>query len=158
LARQPSRGHSAGDYLQVVQFRLAHEHYGIEVKYVREVCPLKDLTPLPGTPAFILGLTNVRGQVLSIIDVKKLFDLPDKGLTDLDKVMILQARGTEMGVLADAVLGVEPVAVQEIQPSLPTLTGVRERYLQGVTRDSVVLLDAEKLLSVGQSGWGLERE
>jgi purine-binding chemotaxis protein CheW len=142
-----------GPAIDVLEFQLAQEHYGIELNYVREVYPLKDLTPLPGTPAFVLGVTNVRGQVLSVIDIKKLFDLPDKGLTDLNKIIVVYAAGMELGVLADAVFGLKSLPLGEIQPSLPTLKGIREEYLRGVTRQSMVLLDAKKLLSAQQRSW-----
>src|ERR1700722_16299380 len=69
--------------LEVVEFVLGPEHYGIESNHIREIHPLNEFTPLPCTPSFVLGLVNVRGQILSIIDIKKLFDLPEKGLTDL---------------------------------------------------------------------------
>lgn len=153
LAREPSRKAEPEQTLDVLEFLLAHEHYGIESTYVREVCPLRDLTPLPGTPASILGITNVRGQILSILDIKKLFGLPDKGLTDFNKIIVVHAPGMELGILADAVLGLKSVPVSEIQPSLPTLKGIREAYLQGVTRESMVLLDAKELLSTRQTGW-----
>jgi len=84
LARAPKREDEAGECLEVVEFLLAYEQYGIESSYIREVYPLKDLTPLPCTPPFVLGIINVRGQILSVIDLKKIFDLPQKGLTELN--------------------------------------------------------------------------
>lgn len=171
LAREPERKEAAEEYVEVIEFLLAHERYGLESRFVREVYPLKELTPLPGTPPFVLGLVNVRGQILSVIDLKKFFDLPEKGLTDLNKLIILDsgglalsastlrqaqggaslsvnsAEGMAFGVLADAVLGVRPIPARELQPSLPTLTGIREEFLKGVTRERVVILDAERLLS-----------
>ena len=153
LARAASRPANSEETLEVVEFQLAHEHYGIQLSCVREVYPLKDLIPLPGTPAFILGITNVRGQVLSIIDIKRLFGLPEKELTDFNKIIILHESGMEIGVLADAVVGVKSVRIAEIQPSLPALTGIREDFLRGVTRESTVLLDAHKLLAVRSGDW-----
>jgi purine-binding chemotaxis protein CheW len=118
----------------------------VETSFVREIHPLTDLTPLPCTPAFVLGVVNLRGEIVSLIDVKKFFDLPEKGLTDLNKVIVLQSATMRFGILADAVLGVRRVPAAEIQPSLPTLTGIREQYLKGVTAGRTVILDAEKLL------------
>jgi purine-binding chemotaxis protein CheW len=133
--------------MDVVEFLLASEHYGIELSYIREIHPLSEFTALPCTPPFVLGLANVRGQVLSIIDIKKLFDLPEKGLTDLNKVIIVQANQMEVGILADAILGVRSIALHELHTSLPTLTGIREEYLKGITKDPLVVLDAGKILS-----------
>ena len=136
--------------LEVVEFLLASEHYGIELTNIREIHALSEFTPVPGTPAFVLGLTNVRGQILSLIDIKKLFDLPERGLTDLNKVIIVRTHQMELGILADAVLGVRTIAPSEFQTSLPTLTGIRAEYLKGITKDPLVILDVEKILSDGK--------
>jgi purine-binding chemotaxis protein CheW len=133
--------------LEVVEFLLASEHYCIESKYIREIHALSEFTPLPGTPAFVLGLANIRGQILSIIDIKKLFDLPEKGLTDLNKVIIVRTNQMELGILADVVLGVRNLALDQFQNSLPTLTGIRAEYLKGITKDPMVVLDVEAILS-----------
>lgn len=146
LAREPAPA-QVGGHIEVVEFVLAYERYAFETRYVREVCPLENLTPLPCTPAFVLGIVNVRGEILSVIDLKKFFELPEKGLTDLNKVIVLEAENMRFGILADAVSGVRRVRVDEIQLSLPTLTGVREAYLKGVTAERVVILDADKLLA-----------
>jgi purine-binding chemotaxis protein CheW len=147
LAREPARARAAAEHIEVVEFVLAYERYAVETRYVREVSPLENLTPLPCTPAFVLGIVNLRGEILSVIDLKKFFELPEKGLTDLNKVIVLEAESMRFGILADAVSGVRRVRVDEIQPSLPTLTGVREAYLKGVTAERMVILDADKLLA-----------
>jgi len=146
LARKPEEKTSAQEQFEVVEFLLAYERYALESSYVREVYPLKELTPLPCTPAFVLGIINVRGQILSIIDLKKFFDLPEKGLTDLNKVIVVQREGMAFGILADVILGVRRIAPQDLQPSLPTLTGIRAEYLRGVTKERLVVLDVEKIL------------
>lgn len=147
LAQEPKQALEPEDTIEVVEFVLAYEKYGIESSHVREVYPLKELTPLPCTPPFVLGVINVRGQILSVVDIKKFFDLPEKGLTDLNKVIILQSDSMELGILADLIVGTRNIPISELQPSLPTLTGIREEYLRGVTRERVVILDAWKLLS-----------
>ncbi len=146
LAREAEQPQPA-DTLDLVEFLLAHETYAVESRHVREVYPLENLTPLPCTPAFVVGIVNLRGEILSVIDIKKFFDLPEKGMTDLNKVIVLQSDTMVVGILADAIVGVRGVPLSEVQPSLPTLTGIREKYLKGVTRERTVVLDAEKLLS-----------
>jgi len=133
--------------LEVVEFVLGPERYGIELSHIREIHPLSEFTPLPCTPPFVLGLVNVRGQILSIINIKKLFDLPEKGLTDLNKVIVVHANHMELGILADAIVGVRSIAQEELHPALPTLTGIRAEYLKGITKDPMVVLDVEKILS-----------
>lgn len=147
LALEPEQEETEQETLEVIDFLLTYEHYAIESSYVREVYPLRAFTPLPCTPPFVLGLINVRGQILSVVDLRTFFDLPVQGLTDLNKVIILHNQVMEFGILADAILGVRSIPLAVIQPSLPTLTGIREDYLRGVTDERVVILDAEKLLS-----------
>ena len=138
------------DSLEVVEFLLAHEHYGIESQYIREVCPLRSYATLPGVPSFVLGLINVRGQILSVVDIKKFFDIPEKGITDLNKVIIIGDTTMEFGILADAIIGVRDIAVSAIGPPLPTLTGIRAEFLKGVTGERLVVLDAVRILTDGK--------
>jgi len=147
LAREPEGEGADGGMIEILEFRLAYENYGIESSFVREVYPLKAYTPLPDVPSFVLGIINVRGQIFSVIDLKKFFELPDKGLGDLNKVIIVSSPILEFGILADALIGVRSIQANEIQPPLPTLTGIRQEYLKGIGRDQLVLLDAKKLLS-----------
>jgi purine-binding chemotaxis protein CheW len=149
LARKVENESPNKKQYEVLEFLLAYERYAIETRYVREVSPLKDLTPVPCTPTFVLGVINVRGQILSVIDIKRFFDLPDKGLTDLNKVIVVKSDAMEIGLLADVIVGVREVADEDIQPSLPTLTGIRSEYLIGVAKERLVVLDARKLLSDG---------
>lgn len=136
----------AGATLEVLEFLLSFESYAIELSWVVEAYPLRDLTPLPGTPPFVLGIINVRGRILSLIDLRVFFDLPQKGLTNLNRVIILRSGEMEFGILADEIIGTRSIPLAELQPPLPTLTGIREEYLKGVTRERTALLDGEKLL------------
>ena len=135
------------EYIDVVEFSLAYEGYAVESSYVREVYPIKELTPVPGTPPFVAGIINVRGQILSVIDIKKFFDLQKRGLTDLNKVIIIHDNAMEFGILADVVLGMRRFMLKEVQQSLPGFTGIRTQYLKGVTKERMIILDAGKLLS-----------
>lgn len=147
LARESAKTEPTDERLEVLEFALADEKYGIESSYVREVFSLKELTALPCTPSFVLGLVNVRGQILSVIDIKKFFDLPDQDRMGRNKVIVVHTDRLELGILADAVLGVSLIPLTDLQPSLPTLTGVRADYLRGVTKEPMVVLDGQKLLS-----------
>jgi len=146
LAQEPKQAHAAGDSLDVTKFRLASETYAIESAFVREVYPLKDFTPLPGAPPFVLGIVNVRGQILSVVDLKKFFNLPDKGIGELNKVIIIRDDRMEFGILADVVLGTVSIPLEAIQPPLATVTGIGAEFLKGVTGERVILLDAGKIL------------
>jgi purine-binding chemotaxis protein CheW len=133
--------------LELLEFRLAQECYALETRHVREVYPLKNLTPLPCTPPFVLGIVNVRGRIVPVLDVKKFFDLPEKGLTDLHRIILVGGNDLELGLLADVIVGVRSIPVESLQASLPTLTGIRSEYLKGVTAERLVVLDLKRILT-----------
>jgi purine-binding chemotaxis protein CheW len=148
LARPLTNGAIAQDNrLELLEFRLASERYAVESRFVQEVHPLRDLTPLPGTPPFVPGIVNVRGQILPVYDLKKLFDLPAPGLTDLHRVLHVRGHDMELGLLADIIVSVRVIEAHRLQASLPTLTGIRADYLKGITDDRVVVLDLDRILS-----------
>lgn len=147
LANEPRRGLAAKPSLSAVVFMLSRETYAVESIYVREVLPFKEVTPLPSTPPFVLGLINVRGQILSLIDLRVLFDLPRQPATAAAKVIVLRAGDMDVGVLAEAVVGACSIPLDEIRPALPTMTGLRERSLRGIAGEALLLLAANKLLS-----------
>ena len=146
LARVPPAP-AADTVLELLEFGLASERYAIERRHVQEVHPLRDLTPLPCTPAFILGIVNVRGRIVPVLDLKKFFGLPERGLTDLHRTIIVRGHDLEIGLLADVIIGISAVPAESLQPSLPTLTGIRADYLQGVTHGRLVVLAVERILS-----------
>lgn len=132
--------------VEIVVFSLASETYGIGSTFIREVYPLKDFTTLPGTPAFVIGIVNVRGQIISVIDLKKFFNLPEKGLGELNKVIIIRNERMEFGILADIIHGTRSISLEEIQTPPVSTVGIGAGYLKGVTNDHIIILDAEKIL------------
>ena len=146
LAREGEK-EMIGKFVEIVEFMLAYERYGIESSYVREIHTLRELTPVPCTPPFVLGIINVRGQIVSVIDIKKFLDLPERGLTNSNKVIVIHDDTMEFGILADSILGVRTLPTGAIQAPLPTLTGIRSEYLKGVTKEPIAVLDGAKILS-----------
>ena len=147
LARPPRSGPAPGTMLELLEFKLARERYAVETRHVQEVQPLRDLTPLPGTPSFLLGIVNVRSRVLPVLDLKKFFGLPEQGLTDLHRIILVKGNELELGLLADVVTIVRQVPAASLQPSLPTLTGIRADYLKGITDERLIVLDLDRVLA-----------
>ena len=87
--------------------------------------------PLPCTPAFVLGMVNVRGQIFPVIDLKVFFELPGKELTNANKIIVLQSGKIIFSILTDEILGMRHIPVTDILPSLPTFTGIHKNYLKG---------------------------
>jgi purine-binding chemotaxis protein CheW len=147
MAKEPEQKRAASAVIGVIIFTLAAETYGIESAFVREVYPLKDFTPLPGVPSYIFGIVNVRGQILPVVDLKKFFNLPEKGLGDLNRVIILYDDQMEFGILADVVQGTQDIELEDILTVPPTINGIGEEYLKGVTKERLIVLNAKRLLS-----------
>jgi len=149
LARTNHSQKPRGKQVTVLEFRLAHEIYAIELTHIRTVHPLKEKKPthIPGAPGFIKGIINLRGEIISVVDLKHFFNLPDQDQGHSSQVIILSSKDMEFGILSDAIHGVTEFQTADIHDSLPTLTGVQLEYIKGVTAIGVVILDDEKLLN-----------
>lgn len=146
MATEPEQMRETSAKTEIIKFILATESYGIESAFVREVYPLKDLTPLPGVPPYIFGIINVRGQILPVIDLKIFLNLPEKGLGDLNKVIILHNSEMEFGILADVMEGTQTLALEDIREAPPAIRGIGGKYLKGITKENIIILEAESLL------------
>jgi purine-binding chemotaxis protein CheW len=130
-----------------LEFRLAQEHYALETRFVREVQPLRDLTRLPCTPHFVLGIVNIRGRIVPVLDLRKFLDLPEKGLADLHCVILVQSGDIELGLLADVIVGIRPLPIRSLEAALSTLAGVRADFIIGVTDERLIVLNLKNILS-----------
>ena len=144
LARVPDEPPRAGEVLELVGFVLAGERYGIESRFVREVARLTRFTPVPGTPAFVLGVTNLRGEILALFDLRHLLGVVAEGLTDLGRIVVLGEHRREFGLLADAASEILYVPGTSLAQ---TETAWGRAYLRGVSPDGVIVLSGEALLS-----------
>ena len=143
LARRPAVS-AAEDSLEVIEFELGRQRYGVASRWVREVLPLTDLVPIPCTPAFVLGVTHIRGRLISVLDLKAFLGLPSHGITDLNRLMILRNNTLEIGVLADAIE--EVILVPESSLAPPPDPDMAQGHLLGMTPDALLVLDGGRLL------------
>ena len=123
-----------------------YQEYAIGMQYVREVVLTGDITPVPGTPDFIAGICAVRGEIISLVDLRPLFSLTEKGLTDLNRVIVLTDNKLTFGILADHITGVGTIDMDQ-HPPIPAALPIDRKYILGVTGDSMIILDAAVLLS-----------
>lgn len=128
--------------LTMLTFELGDEHYGIDVMAVRGVRTVNHITRVPGTPAFYRGVVNVRGQVVTVLDLRLFFEMPvtEETVTP-DELVITRVKRLEIGLLAHNIEGVRVVPRSAVEP----LEGMR--YGLGVTADQLVLLDVESLFA-----------
>ncbi len=134
------------DELDLLLFSLGFETYGIETTYLGEVFTLDDFTWVPGAPAFIAGIANLRGTMLTLLDLKPFIGLQATGITDTNQVITVRDNRIQIGLLADKIFGIDRVKASELQTSPPTLTRQDADYSKGVTQSGLVVLDMRKLL------------
>ena len=136
--------------ISILQFRLSNCIYAVESIYIRFVYPIHTYTFLPCVPSFVLGLINVRRQILPLIDLRGLFELPILGATSYQKALILQKNEREFALMTDGILEVGSIALADIQKPLRPLPGIQQEFLMGVTPENVIVLDGSKLLLAKQ--------
>ena len=135
-----------GEMMQLVVFGLADERYGLATEYVREVQPLHDVAPVPCTPELVVGVINIRGSIYSVIDIRSFFGVPKRKIGEATKVLLVSAAGLEVGILADDVKGATSVLLSDIKPTLAAHGMAKEEYIQGITKDMLIILNLEALL------------
>lgn len=134
-------------WIEVLCFNLSDEVYAIETEHIASVLPLPQFTPLPNTPPFVLGIVNVRGHIVSVLDLRVFFELPISGLSDKNFLAIVQGPEMEFGLLIDRVQGITRIKRDNLQSGLANLSGVRASYLLGVTTEQWTVLDGARLLA-----------
>lgn len=147
LAREPAPEEDPQGFMNILEFILANERYALEISYITEILKLKELSALPSAPPFVLGIINVRGEILSIIDLKTFFNLPAKGLSNFARVIRIRYEAVEFGILADVVNHISSIPISDIQPCPPTLSDGKSEYLKGVGKNHLIILDGQKILT-----------
>ncbi len=141
-----------GQTIQLVNFRLRDENFGVDIGAVREIIRVADITHIPEAPSFIYGVTNLRGRVIAVIDLARQFGLaPQQDLPETARIVVIEIKGQTVGLLVDEVPEVLKIADENIEPTPEVIqTEVRTDYIKGVGKlDNrlIILLDLEKLLA-----------
>jgi purine-binding chemotaxis protein CheW len=133
--------------LEIVQVELGGERFGIPNSFVREVGPVGRLTEVPCTPAFVAGIANLRGEIVSVFDLRPLFSLAVEPIGPDQKMVVVRAGAVEIGLLVDAIHGVRAIPAGDVQQGLPTIKGEQARYVRGVTAERLAVLDIQSILT-----------
>ena len=150
VGRKKAENKENAETITVVEFLLMPERYAIEEKYISEVFFLKEITSIPGTPAFVMGVINLRGKIISVINLKSLFNLKDRGLTDLNKVIVIQNDSMKFGIVSDAIVGSKTITLSNLSPPPITLQSNGAEFILGVTSDGLILLNIIQILQSKQ--------
>lgn len=147
ITAREAESKASGNSLMLVEFSLFPETYAIEAEFVKEVLTLKDITPIPGTPDFVMGVINFRGEIISVVNLKNLFGLKEKGLTEMNKVLLLRNEQMAFGLVADAIMGSKQTQWDELSEPPLTLSKTTADFVNGTMGNGTIVLSAERLLS-----------
>lgn len=149
-----STGHSSqmaeDQILQYVTFRLDEETYGINVMQIQEVLRYTEIAPVPGAPDYVLGIINLRGNVVTVIDTRRRFGLSDSEVSDHTRIVVLEIEGQVVGILVDSVAEVVYLRQSEIETAPNVGNEESARFIQGVCNKNgelIILVEFEKMLS-----------
>jgi purine-binding chemotaxis protein CheW len=149
---------------QLVVFELAQEHYGVDIAAVEGIIKMQAITAVPRAPVFVEGVTNLRGEVLPVIDLRKRFGLPARQADKDTRIVVVDAlaagnadngTGSKVGMVVDAVSEVLRVSSEAVEGLSPILTTVDSAFIQGIAKLDerlVILLDLGKVLSAEERG------
>lgn len=138
------------EVLQWVTFKLNNETYGINVMLVQEVLRYSEIAPVPGAPLYVLGIINLRGNVVTVIDTRSRFGLESSEITDNTRVVIIESEKQVIGILVDSVAEVVYLRNSEIDVAPNVGNDESAKFIQGVSNregELLILVDLNKLLS-----------
>ncbi len=136
--------------LQWVTFKLAGETYGINVMQVQEVLRYSEIAPVPGAPTYVLGIINLRGNVVTVIDTRHRFGLLPGDVTDQTRIVIIEADNHVIGILVDSVAEVVYLRASEVETAPNVGNDESAKFIQGVCHKNgelLILVELDKLLT-----------
>jgi purine-binding chemotaxis protein CheW len=132
--------------IEVLKFRLAYQEYAIGMKFIREVILTGGITPVPGTPEYISGICAIRGEIISLVDLRALFSISGKGLTDLNRVIVVTDGKLTFGILADYITGIATIPASLSTAPVPVPIRGAVPFILGVV-EGIIVLDGAALLA-----------
>ncbi|GAB4477381.1 MAG: chemotaxis protein CheW [Anaerolineales bacterium] len=143
---------------QLVVFELANEHYGVDIAAVESIIKMQPITAVPQAPSFVEGITNLRGSVLPVMDLRKRFGLNPQGQSaeggqDEKRIVVVSMDGMKIGMIVDAVSEVLRVQEETIEPPPPMVTTINSAFITGIAKVGerlIIMLDLAKVLTLSE--------
>lgn len=134
---------------QLILFSLGKGNYGIPIEHVFEIKKMEEITVVPKAPKFIEGVINLRGNVVPIVDLRKRFGMEKIEITKRTKIIIVEIKKRQFGLIVDAVAEVITLSHDQIEPSLPTVSGLKAEFINGIGKLNdklIIILDISRIL------------
>jgi|688.fasta_scaffold524103_2 purine-binding chemotaxis protein CheW len=134
--------------LDILELVISGKHFAIEARFVREASKAGGaLTPLPNTPDFVLGLMNFRGQILPLLDLRKLLEVGPKESNSEMMVVVIQVEQGQAGIIVDEIVGINSIAEAGLQSPKQLVSAAMAPLLKGVREDMLAVLDVNVLFN-----------
>jgi len=136
---------------QLVVFELENEKYGVDIASVEGIIKMQEITRLPHAPEFIEGITNLRGTIVPVVDLRTRFGLPSKEPTRDTRIVIANMDSSKVGIIVDAVTQVIRVPEDKIEPPPQMSVTINSAFIKNIAKlesELVILLDLGKVLSI----------
>ena len=140
--------------MQLVVFDVAHEHYGLDIAAVESIIKMQAITAVPRAPAFVEGVTNLRGKVLPVIDLRRRFGLEATEPTRETRIVVVELNHVSVGMIVDGVSEVLRVGEDSIEPPSPIVTTVDSAFIRGIAKVGerlIILLDLNYVLTLEEA-------
>ena len=151
MSNQASNAKGSEDpILQWVTFKLDNETYGINVMRVQEVLRYTEIAPVPGAPSYVLGIINLRGNVVTVIDTRQRFGLMNAEISDNTRIVIIEADKQVVGIMVDSVAEVVYLRQSEIETAPNVGNEESAKFIQGVcnkNNELLILVELDKMMS-----------
>jgi purine-binding chemotaxis protein CheW len=134
---------------QVVSFRIGRELFGVYIHVVQEIVRVPEITPVPEMPLFVEGVINLRGKIVSIVELSKRLKIEGSSKTRASRILIIELEKKVVGLLVDAVTEILRIPPESIEPTPDIVTSVGAEYIMGVGKlpdKLIILLDLKNIL------------
>jgi len=136
---------------QFVIFKLADEYYGVDIASVDGIIKTQFITIVPHAPNFVEGVTNLRGTVLPVVDMRRRFGLSMQTESKDTRIIVIELDGMTVGMIVDAVTEVMHISVEDVEPPSPMIATVDSSFITGIAKIAdrlIILLDLAKVLTI----------
>lgn len=145
------------DELHLVTFRIGTEFFGVPISAVQEIVRVPEIAKIPQAPDFVEGVINLRGRVITVVDMRKRLNqarkVDSEGDARKSRILVVETGGRQVGVIVDEVTEVLKLSLDRVEPAPPMVAGMSNQYINGIGKmndELLILIDIEKVLTANQ--------
>lgn len=148
--KQEKGSESVEELIQLVSFRIGDEEFGVDIIKVQEIIRMAEITRVPNTPHYVIGVINLRGKVIPIIDMRRRLGLTETPYTKETRIVVVEEENKIVGFIVDSVSEVLRISKSITEPPPPMVSGIRSDFITAIAKLEgrlLILLDLEAVLS-----------